>query len=597
MPDGIHVLCVDDDPNIRELTATVLERRTDGIDVTTARTARDGLAVLDGERDAGLDREIDCVVSDYEMPGMDGLDFLAAVRERDPSMPFVLFTGKGSEEIASDAISDGVTEYLQKGSSDQYTVLANRIENVVEKRRADRARRESERELEACRTLVETASDPMYVLDGSGRCTVANDALCELFGVDRERIVGEHIAAFINRESLERGVKTIRRLRTSGRESDYFECTVETASGEQRIYEANVAVLTDDAGDCVGSTAVIRDVTARKRRERELAQYERVIELAPTALFVLDADGTIVWCNDEFADAFTEDEAELLGTPFPTLVERGYYDERVMTKYAEEVRALLSSQVDRERAKYQVRFRSPDGDELIHDVHTKLLPLEDGEFAGTIHAIRDITRRRHYRRELERQNDRLEEFTSLVSHDLRNPLNVAQGHLELLGEEVDNVHVDKLRWSLSRMEELVDGLLELARQGKTIGDQEWFPLATAAREAWSIVDTGDARLEIDTDARIYGDEARTRTLLENLFRNAVDHGIAGDETEPLVVTVGSLEDDGTEDETRWQGFYVADTGPGLPADRDSLFEFGYTTEANGTGIGLAIVDGIATAHD
>ncbi|WP_226039520.1 PAS domain S-box protein [Natrinema sp. DC36] len=617
MTGGIHVLCVDDDPDIRELTATVLERRNDDIDVRTARSGRDGLAVFD-ESAAEPDRDVDCVVSDYDMPDMDGLELLVAVRERDPTMPFILFTGKGSETIASEAISAGVTDYLQKGTSDQYTVLANRIENAVEKRRADRARRESERELEQYRVLVETASDAMYVLDDVGCVTIANAAFCDLLDVDHDRVVGGHISTFISRDSFERGVKTVRHLYSGGGESDCFECTLETHTDEQRVYEANVSVITDDTGEFAGSTAVIRDVTSRKQRERELAQYERIIELAPTALFILDADGSIAWCNDEFADAFAEDKAELLGMSFSELVDRGYYDEQVTTKYAEEVRNLLSSASDCDRAKYQIRFRSTDGAVLVHDAHTKLLPLEDGEFAGTIHAIRDITRRRHYRRELERQNDRLEEFTSLVSHDLRNPLNVAQGHLELLEERTDGQHVDKIRWSLSRMEELVDGLLELARQGKTIGEQEWFPLAPATREAWSTVDTGDARLEIDTDIEIYGDEARIRTLLENLFRNAVEHSSTGDrrgsraddtgehdtdgdddETEPVVVTVGSLEADdyATGDDTRPNGFYVEDTGPGLPPDRESLFEFGYTTAADGTGLGLAIVDGIVTAHD
>ncbi|PGF16325.1 hybrid sensor histidine kinase/response regulator [Natrinema sp. CBA1119] len=649
MTGGIHVLCVDDDPDFRELTATVLERRNDDIDVQTARSGRDGLAVFD-EGHAEPDREIDCIVSDYEMPDMDGLELLAAVRKRDRTMPFILFTGKGSETIASEAISAGVTDYLQKGTSDQYTVLANRIENAVEKRRADRARRESERELEQYRVLVETASDAMYVLDDAGRVTIANDAFCDLLDVDHDRVVGSHISTFISRDSFERGIKTVHQLHSGGGESDYFECVLETSTDGQRVYEANVSVITDDTGEFAGSTAVIRDVTSRKQRERELAQYERIIELAPTALFILDADGSIDWCNDEFADAFAEEKAALLGTPFPELVDRGYYDEQVMSKYAEEVRTLLSSTSDRDRAKYQIQFYSADDTVLVHDVHTKLLPLEDGEFAGTIHAIRDITRRRHYRRELERQNDRLEEFTSLVSHDLRNPLNVAQGHLELLDERTDGQHVDKMRWSLSRMEELVDGLLELARQGKTIGEQEWLPLASAAREAWSTVDTGDARLEIDTDIEIYGDEARIRTLLENLFRNAVEHSSTNpasqaqqnpvehsstspdsqarqdtvehrstgdqldsraDDTEehetdgdhdganPIVVTVGSLEagDHAAGNETRPNGFYVEDTGPGLPADRESLFEFGYTTEADGTGLGLAIVDGIVTAHD
>ncbi len=612
MSGGIHVLCVDDDSRVRELTASALERRNDAIDVTTARDGRDGVTILDGERDAAVDREIDCVVSDYEMPGMNGLEFLAAVREREPELPFVLFTGAGSEEIASEAITAGVTDYLRKGSGDQYAVLANRIENAVEKRRADRARRESERELERYRTLVETAGDPMYVLDETGRCVVVNDALCDHFGVDRDRIVGAHVSAFISRDSLERGARAVRRLQTSDRSSARFDCTVETDAGDERTYEANVALLTDGAGEYAGSTAVIRDITARKRRERDLTRYEQIVELAPTALFVLDADATISWCNEEFADAFVEDKDELIGMRFSVLVERGYYDEHVTSKYAEEVRSLLSSATDHDRAKYQVRFRAADGEERVHDAHTKLLPLEDGEFTGTVHAIRDITRRRRYRRELERQNERLEEFATVVSHDLRNPLNVAQGHLERLEPRRRNrssdgatddgathdgdieaerrAAVETTRRALDRMDELIEDLLSLARHGRSVEDPEPVDLPSLVREAWRVVDTADATLECSVAGRISADEGRLKALFENLFRNAIEHG-----GEDVTVTVGPLADDAAGRSSK-TGFYVADDGPGLEADADELFEFGRTTAEDGTGFGLAIVERIAEAH-
>jgi len=320
MTGGIHVLCVGDDADFRELTATVLERRNDDIDVRTAQSGRDGLAVFDeGTADAEPDRDVDCVVSDYDMPDMDGLELLAAVesairRCRSFCLP------ERVETIASEAISAGVTDYLQKGTSDQYTVLANRIENAVEKRRADRARRESERELEQYRVLVETASDTMYVLDDAGRVTIANDAFCDLLDVDHDRVVGGHISTFISRASFERGVKTVHQLRSSGRESDCFECTLgplPTSSSSTRPTCPSSPTI---PASLPARRRSSRDVTS-KQRERELAQYERIIELAPTALFILDADGSIGWCNDEFADAFAEDRAALLGMPFSELVD------------------------------------------------------------------------------------------------------------------------------------------------------------------------------------------------------------------------------------------------------------------------------------
>src|SRR6056297_1808310 len=145
----IQILHVDDDPSITDLTGTFLEREDDRFAVETATSADEGLERIN-------DRPPDCIVSDYNMPGMNGIEFLQAVRERYPDLPFILFTGKGSEAVASDAISVGVTDYLQKGSgTERYELLANRIRNAV------RARREAQRvdRQEQLMRLTEFAGD------------------------------------------------------------------------------------------------------------------------------------------------------------------------------------------------------------------------------------------------------------------------------------------------------------------------------------------------------------------------------------------------------------------------------------------------------
>jgi len=229
------------------------------------------------------------------------------------------------------------------------------------------------------------------------------------------------------------------------------------------------------------------------------------------------------------------------------------------------------------------------------------------------------------RKELERQNDRLSEFASIVSHDLRNPLNVAQGQLDLARETGEASHLTEARDALDRMEALVTDLLDLAKRGAVVESADVVELDSVAEDAWSNVATGDAALTVETDGTIAADRERLVQLLENLFRNAVEHGstgsrldaddavehgstgsrldaddavehgstgsrtVSGDaptDADPPTVTVGIHD----------RGFYVADTGPGVPADqRDAVFDRGHSTN-DGTGLGLTIVQAIADAH-
>ncbi len=200
---------------------------------------------------------------------------------------------------------------------------------------------------------------------------------------------------------------------------------------------------------------------------------------------------------------------------------------------------------------------------------------------------------------LRRQNDRLDAFASIVSHDLRNPLNVAEGRLELARESCDNEHLDDIAVALDRMDALIDDVLTLSRQGEAVRDPEPVSLSELCRESWENVATGGATLILDLDRRIWADRSRLQALLENLFRNSVEHGSTNPASQTrqdpahkdgdLTVTGGTLED-GT-------GFYVEDDGTGIPeAERESVFESGYSTVPAGTGLGLAIVSDIVAAH-
>ena len=129
--DSIRVLLTDDEPGLPETIAGHIERDHPDISVTTATSALEAVSAVREE-------PFDCIVSDYQMPAISGLDFLTAVRAEDATIPFIVFTAKGSEEIASRAIATGVTDYVQKTpATDQYQTLVDRIRRAVDAREDD----------------------------------------------------------------------------------------------------------------------------------------------------------------------------------------------------------------------------------------------------------------------------------------------------------------------------------------------------------------------------------------------------------------------------------------------------------------------------
>ncbi|MFA9517647.1 sensor histidine kinase [Halopenitus sp. H-Gu1] len=210
--------------------------------------------------------------------------------------------------------------------------------------------------------------------------------------------------------------------------------------------------------------------------------------------------------------------------------------------------------------------------------------LKDDLDADTLaRSLRYAIERNQQEEKLRRQNERLDEFASVVSHDLRNPLNVAEGRLDIAREQSRNEHLDIAASALNRMEQLIEDLLTLARLGEAIDELEFISLKTLGEECWKNIDTANADLVIDTDQVIHADEGRLRQLIENLIRNAIEHG-----GQAVTVTIGALSD----------GFYVEDDGPGIPdGESDQIFEKGYSTSPEGTGFGLMIVEVIADAHD
>jgi len=428
--EPIRVLHVDSDPDFLAVVAEHLEYENESL-------------IVEGETDpqAALDRldqvSFDCVLSDHRPSVIDGLAFLERVREHHPEMPFILYTSHGSEEIASEAISAGVTEYMQKETgTDQYAVLANTIANAVEHTRTEAALVESQQRY---RTVVEQSHDGVFIYRDE-TFEFVNERFCAITGYGKDTLIGMNVFELIHPDDRDR-VREIGRLRQSGDAAPrQYEARIVTADGETREVSLSVRPITYDGQPAeIGS---IRDVSDR-------------------------------YCSSE----------------------------------------------------------------------------------------------------------RLDEFASVVAHDLRNPLNVLSGRLDLARETGDDTHFDALERSVDKMETLLEEMRDLARAGLPVREPAVVDVESAARTA---AEATDLTVTADPDLpTVEADRNRLEDALFECFENVAVH--TGCES----ARVRSTED----------GFAVVDDGPGIEAsERDRVFEAGYTTDTDRTGFGLAIVEWIADAH-
>lgn len=524
---------------------------------------------------SALESDPDGYVVEHDPP-KDGFEAVSNLRSSPQSSPVILLSRVHEADVAARAVNEGVDRYVAADGShvDSVDRLVDTIEQVIDNDPETRDRR-----LERYRTIVEATGDPVYTLDRDGYVTFGNEALAEMTGYDLDEIIGRHVEKMMRPAHVERGEALIKRLVGSADTSNgTFEMECRRANGSDIICENHVALLPSSDG-FRGTVGVLRDVTERKRRAREL-QEERdrltaVFETIPEPIAHVryeDDEPVVENVNPSFEETF--------GVDCEQVRDSSINDAIVPESVLEEARSIDATADTVDFVERSVQRKTTDG---VRDflLRATRFDVGDGE-REAVGMYVDVTEQKERQRELERQNERLDRFANVVSHDLRNPLNVATGRLSFLRDDCESEHLDDLTHSLDRMGELIENVLRMAGQGKPVRTEAELDLRRISETCWRNVRTGDeATLEIDDDLTFSGERARVRSIFENLFRNAVDH--AGP---AVTVRVGSIDG----------GFAIEDDGSGLPDNGDQVFETGYTTSEDGTGFGLSIVEEVVKAH-
>ncbi|RKS81174.1 PAS/PAC sensor signal transduction histidine kinase [Haloarcula quadrata] len=450
------------------------------------------------------------------------------------------------------------------------------------------------------REAVESAGHAVVFTDRDGVIEYVNPAFEELTGYAESEVIG-HTPRVLN--SGEHDDAFYERLWDTIDAGDVWrgELVNERPDGERYVIEQTIAPL-PRGGEPRGYVAINTDITQKRQREEKI----EALHEATRDLLGADSPSTVAAEVGSAIESILEFRINVIRVHRDGQLQPVHVNDKAEELLAERPtydvgEGFPGEAFEEQQASVYTDIRDHDGGTALDPVVSWLyVPISeygiisvgqtdpdafdetDLNLVQIIASNAEVALQRLQKeRELQRENDRLEQFASTVSHDLRNPLQVAKGTLSQLDDSTAGV--DRLRQAHERMEEVIEGVLTLTRQGNRVEDPSPVDLGAVARSCWTHVSSCDTELVVEADSLVVsGDDARLKHLFENLFRNAVTHGQAS------TIRVGPLD----------SGFYVADDGVGIPEkERNSIFDNGYTTSADGTGLGLTIVEEIASAHD
>jgi len=308
---AIRVLYVDDEKALLEVGKAFLERKGE-FSVTTAISAAVAMELLSREN-------FDAVVSDYSMPVTDGIRFLQDVRARFGRIPFILFTGRGREEVVIEAINSGVDFYLQKGGEprSQFAELTLKILQAVQRRKAEVLLLQRE---EGYRHLIENSAEAIGVIQ-DGIILRVNPPIERLTGYTEKELVSSPFLSFVHPEDRDMMAERYAKRMGGGEALSQYPARLVRKDGRTIWLEISAVVITWNGRPA--SINFLVDSTARIEAEQALARekdyLDQILNTISDPLFVKDTDHRRILVNDAYCSFVGRQRDQLIGKADPEL--------------------------------------------------------------------------------------------------------------------------------------------------------------------------------------------------------------------------------------------------------------------------------------
>jgi PAS domain S-box-containing protein len=532
MEPAMHILHVDDEPLFLELTKIYLERNA-GVKVTHCTSAAEALDLVESI-------EFDAIISDYEMPDMNGLEFLFELRSANITTPFIIFTGRGRQDVVIEALNKGADLYIQKGGDarSQFAELGNAVAKAVLKYRFETENHESKRRIA---DIFHHLPDATFAIDCSGRVIAWNRAMEKMTGVKAGTIIGtgDHaysvpfygvaeptLVDYILHPDEEIPLSYLLLRKDQG--EIIVETEKATLRGEPVVLWAKATLLYDKNGEITGAIESVRDITAQKKAETALIaadEYRRtLIEAHIDPLVTIAADGRIEDVNAATEALTGRTRDDLIGTGFCSL-----FTDPVS---AEEIcRRAFSGEPARE---YPLHVRNADGKTRLVIFYGTLYRGRDGVVRGVFAELHEPV---HGSCSKERcacsgaNHSASTLHLDIITHDLGNALSTAAGYADLLNGMVDGEAgrvADAITLTLGRGQEVIRRMKSVRRFGMIRNgnaDLQMIPLDCIIRGEIRHFPGVSIRYE-GTESIVLADDL-VGEILWNLLDNSVRHGRAG----------------------------------------------------------------------